>query len=61
VFTELEAVELLAGVRAEVVAAGGVYGAEGCVWLALIGTEEQTRKAAALLGEIAPEPLFASH
>jgi len=52
VITEIEAIRLLAGARAEMVAAGGVGGAEGAVWLALSGSEEQTAAAKMLLNEV---------
>ena len=38
VFTEIEAIRLLCGAEAEMMAAGGVGGAEGAVWLALQGS-----------------------
>ena len=58
VFTELEALQLLTGVTAEVIAAGGVCGAEGSCWLALSGTKEQEEAAEMLLASVACEPLF---
>jgi hypothetical protein len=58
VVTELEAVTLLTGARAELVAAGGVCGAEGAVWLAISGTEEQEESARAVLADISGEPPF---
>jgi hypothetical protein len=57
-FTELDAIPLLTGLQAELVSAGGVGGAEGCVWLAVSGTAEQMEKAEALLRPIAAEPMF---
>lgn len=45
IITELEAIHILTGCHALLFAAGGVSGAEGCVWLAVTGTEEQIRKA----------------
>ena len=41
VFTEIEAIRLLSGARAEILAAGGVGGAEGAVWLAAGGSPEE--------------------
>jgi hypothetical protein len=38
-FTEIDAILLLTGARAELVAAGGVGGAEGYVWLAVWGSQ----------------------
>jgi hypothetical protein len=58
VFTELDAVELLTGARAMVVAAGGVFGAEGCVWLAVSGSPAQVDCAGKLLKEISPERMW---
>jgi hypothetical protein len=56
VFTELHAIELLTGASAWLVAAGGVCGAEGCVWIAAEGTEEQVRDAEELITSVAAEP-----
>ncbi len=45
VISELEALTMICGVQAELVAGGGIGGAEGAVWLAVTGTEEQEQKA----------------
>jgi hypothetical protein len=58
VFTEIHALTLLTGARAELVAAGGVAGAEGCVWLAVEGTSEQLQAVEAQMSSIAMEPVF---
>lgn len=58
VFTEIDAIELLTGAEAEVIASGGVRGAEGSVWLEVYGTDEQMEKADTLLKSIASEPPF---
>ncbi len=58
VITELQAVNLLTGACAELVAAGGVGGAEGSVRLAVSGTEEQEKAADKVLGEALSEPAF---
>ena len=58
VFTELEAIKLLTGATAELIAAGGVCGAEGSCWLAISGTEKQEDAAEKLLNAIAAEPAF---
>ncbi|MCW4028844.1 MAG: hypothetical protein NWE92_04265 [Candidatus Bathyarchaeota archaeon] len=58
VFTELEAFKLLCGVDAELVAAGGVFGAEGACWIAISGTKEQEQAAAQVYASIADEPPF---
>ncbi len=58
VFTEIDAIRLLCGAEAEMVAAGGVGGAEGAVWLALSGSEEQMARAEALMREVSCEKGF---
>jgi hypothetical protein len=58
VFTEIDALSLLSGATAELVAAGGVCGAEGSVWLAVDGTAEQVNAAENLLASVALEPAF---
>ena len=58
VFTELEAVQLLTGATAELIAAGGVCGAEGSCWLAVSGIEEQEEAAKKLLASVSSEPAF---
>ena len=40
------------------IAAGGVNGAEGAVWLAASGTKEQEEKAEAIIASVAAEPAF---
>ena len=55
VFTEIDAISLLTGAEAEMLAAGGVGGAEGAVWLALQGSPEQLAKAAELMRKISGE------
>ena len=58
VFTEIEAISLLVGVGAELIAAGGVSGAEGSVWLAVSGTPEAEQKAEAILQSVSGETGF---
>ncbi len=58
VFTEIEALKMLCGVEAELIAAGGVNGAEGACWLAVWGTKEQEEKAEAIVASVASEPVF---
>jgi len=58
VFTELDAINLLTGATAELVAAGGVCGAEGSCLLAISGTEEQEDVAEKLAASVASEPMF---
>lgn len=58
VLTELEAITIQTGASAELVAAGGVCGAEGAVWLAISGTAEQEESVKSILGEVSSEPTF---
>lgn len=58
VFTEIDAISLLTGATAELVASGGVCGAEGCFWLAVSGTPEQIQAAEKLLKSVSSEPPF---
>jgi hypothetical protein len=56
VFTEIDAIKLLSGAQATLLAAGGVYGAEGSAWLGISGTEEEVDAAARLIRSVASEP-----
>ncbi len=58
VFCEIEAIAQLCGARAELVAAGGVCGAEGSIWLAVSGSDEEMEKAEKLLESVSAEPGF---
>jgi hypothetical protein len=58
VFTELEAVKLLTGAEAELIAAGGVCGAEGSYWITVTGKKEQEEAAEAIFASAANEPAF---
>jgi hypothetical protein len=58
VFTELDAIALLTGARAELIAAGGIGGAEGCVRLAVLGTAQQLETMEKIHREIGGEPAF---
>jgi hypothetical protein len=58
VFTELEALTALTGADVQLIAAGGVCGAEGSCWITVFGTEEQEEFAAEILASIAIEPPF---
>jgi len=58
VVTELDALERLTGVSAELVASGGIYGAEGSYWFAVTGREDQVGQALELMKSIAGEPAF---
>ncbi|MBN1640382.1 MAG: hypothetical protein JXA09_04030 [Anaerolineae bacterium] len=56
VFTELDAIRLLTGAEAFLLAAGGVYGAEGAAWLGIDGGADEVASAAALIRSVAGEP-----
>ncbi len=56
VFTEIDALRLLTGVDAHLLAAGGIYGAEGSSWLGVWGTAEQKEAASALIKSLEGEP-----
>ncbi|MCG6535465.1 MAG: hypothetical protein L7F78_12425 [Syntrophales bacterium LBB04] len=58
VFTEIDAIATLTGAGAELVASGGVCGAEGSVWLAVDGTKDQMTAAESLFKTIIAEPPF---
>lgn len=56
VFTELDAIRLMTGAEAYLIAAGGIYGAEGAAWVGVAGTEEQVEAAADLIKSVSKEP-----
>jgi len=56
IFTELDAINVLTGADPVLLAAGGVYGAEGAIWLGISGMEEQVTETMALLKSVAKEP-----
>jgi hypothetical protein len=56
IFTELDAIKLMTGSEASLIAAGGVYGAEGAAWLGVTGTREQIEAAAQLIESVSNEP-----
>jgi hypothetical protein len=56
VFTELDAIGLLTGAEAWVIGGGGVYGAEGAVWLGIDGDDEEVEAAIELIQSVAGEP-----
>jgi hypothetical protein len=58
VFTEIEALSLLFGVETEIIAAGGVDGAEGSVWLGISGKEKSVKKAEDIISSINSERSF---
>ena len=58
VFTEIDAIALLTGAEAEIIASGGVCGAEGSVWLSVRGTEDQMTDVESLIKVVVSEPPF---
>jgi hypothetical protein len=58
VFTEIEAIKQLSGANAELMAAGGICGAEGSYSLAVTGTEPQENYAEKLWKTVASELSF---
>jgi hypothetical protein len=58
IFTEIEAIALLTSAKAELVASGGVGGAEGSIWLIVSGKPGEEESAAALIQSVANEPAF---
>ena len=56
--TELDAIALLTGVTARLVAGGGVCGAEGSVWIVVAGNPKQEESANRILEEVSSEPSF---
>ncbi|MEJ5311641.1 MAG: hypothetical protein WHX52_17915 [Anaerolineae bacterium] len=56
IFTELDAIQLLTGAEAILIAGGGIFGAEGSAWIGVSGTEEQVAAAAELIKSVAGEP-----
>jgi len=55
-FTELDAIELMTDAEAFLVAAGGTCGAEGAVWIAVAGENDEVDAAEELIESIADEP-----
>ncbi len=58
IVTEIEALKMLSGVDAELLAAGGVAGAEGAVYLYLEGDDATIQKAKAVVQSVRGEPRF---
>jgi len=58
VVTEIEAVSMFTGAQAELVAGGGVSGAEGSIWLGVSGQDDELEVAEDLLMSISLEPQF---
>ncbi len=61
VFTELEALTALTAAKVELIAAGGVCGAEGALWIAVTGEEEQEEFAAQVIASVADEAPFSTN
>lgn len=60
IITEIEAIGILFWVNVTMIAAGGVGGAEGAVWLALEGSDDKMAITKKVLSEIAKEPVFST-
>jgi hypothetical protein len=60
VFTELDALAALTGADVELVAAGGVCGAEGACLIAVTGNEDQEEYAMQIFASVADEPAFST-
>lgn len=58
IFTELDALKVLTAAEVELIAAGGVCGAEGACWIAVSGEPEQEEFAAQVIASVAEEPAF---
>ncbi|MFP4106901.1 MAG: hypothetical protein ACLFVU_12530 [Phycisphaerae bacterium] len=56
VVTELDAIEALTGAPAELMAGGGVYGAEGAYWIAVKGEQDELEEVETLMASLADEP-----
>jgi hypothetical protein len=57
-FTETDAIALATGARATLVGAGGVGGAEGAIWLAVEGSDEDIARVDTLMRQVLGEPGF---
>ena len=58
VFTELDALNALTAAQVDLIAAGGVCGAEGGCWIAVSGEPEQEEFAEQVVASVANEPTF---
>lgn len=58
VFTEIEAISILSGATAELIAGGGVCGAEGSIWLAINGGTIKEAFAKEIIASLLNEPPF---
>jgi hypothetical protein len=57
-FTELEALRALTAAEVELIAGGGVCGAEGAVWIAVSGEPEQEEFSEQVIAAVVDEPPF---
>lgn len=60
IFTEIEAVQLMSGAQARLIAAGGIAGAEGSVRISVCGTPDQVERAEGCIKDVQGEPPFLS-
>jgi hypothetical protein len=60
IFTEIEALRALTAAEVELIAAGGVCGAEGGCWIAVTGELEQEAFAEQIIASVADEPQFSA-
>lgn len=58
VFTELDALRALTAANVELIAAGGVCGAESGCWIVVTGEKEQEEFAEQIIASVADEPPF---
>lgn len=58
IVTEIEALQILTGVDAYLIASGGIAGAEGAIRLLLDGTEEEVEAAVEFVDSVAGEPRY---
>jgi hypothetical protein len=58
IFTEIEALEILCGVQATLISAGGIAGAEGSVRLLIEGMDEDVEAALELVKSVKGEPRY---
>ena len=56
VFTEIDAIKLITGAETRLLGAGGIYGAEGSVWLGISGTSQEVQGTNDLINSISNEP-----
>lgn len=58
IFTEIDAIKHLTGCEADLIAAGGVSGAEGSVWLLLDGSNDDLLSARKIMDSVSREEPF---